>query len=114
AMMQRVVRAVTFDSKFFQELRYNTGLTQEALYVVIAAAIAAGIGAITSGLGAVLVGVIMAVVGYYIWSYITLFVGQRLYDVQADIGQVQRALGYAYAPQLLSILGIIPCLGGLA
>ncbi len=27
---------------------------------------------------------------------------------------MQRAFGYAYAPQLLSVLGIIPCLGGLA
>ncbi len=113
ATLQRVVRAVSFDAKFFQDLRTNTGLTQEAFYIVVAVAVLSAIGALWSGLLAMLVTAVMVVVGYFIWTYVALWVGQRFYNVNADISQVQRAFGYAYAPQLLSVLGIIPCLGGL-
>jgi hypothetical protein len=114
AMLQRVVRAMSFDTKFFQELRTNTSLNQEALYIVIAVAVLSAIGAVWGGLWAMLVTAIMVVVGYFIWTYVALWVGQKFYNVNADIGQVQRAFGYAYAPQLLRVLGIIPCLGGIA
>ncbi len=114
ATLQRVVRAMSFDTKFFQELRTNTALQQESLYVVIAVAVLSAIGAVWSGLLAMLMTAVMVVVGYFIWTYVALWVGQRFYNASADIGQVQRAFGYAYAPQLLSVLGIIPCLGGLA
>lgn len=114
ATLQRVVRAISFDTKFFQELRTNTSLTQEALYIVIAVAVLSALGAVWSGLLAMLVTAVMVVVGYFIWTYVALWVGQRFYNVNADIGQVQRAFGYAYAPQLLNVLGIISCLGGIA
>lgn len=114
ATLQRVVRAMSFDVKFFQELRTNTALTQEALYIVIAVAVASAIGGLWGGLFSMLLAAVMVVVGYYIWTYVALWVGQKFYSVNADVGQVQRAFGYAYAPQLLSILGIIPCIGWLA
>ena len=40
----------------------------------------------------------------------TYFVGTSLFDGVADMGEMLRVIGFAYAPQMLCI---IPCIGGL-
>ena len=109
--LQRVVRAMSFDTKFFQELRVNTGLQQEALIIVIVVAVLSAFGGLGGGFTGFLVAGIMAVLGYYIWSYVALWVAKQFYGVTTDIGSVQRAIGYAYAPRALSFLAWLPCVG---
>lgn len=113
ATLQRVVRAASFDTRFFQELRTNTGLNREALYIVIVVAVLSALGGLGGGLIGLLMAGIMAVAGYYIWSYVTLWVARQFYGVTTDIGAVQRAIGYAYAPRVLSFLAWVPCVGWL-
>jgi hypothetical protein len=113
ATLQRVVRAASFDTKFFQELRTNTGLNQEALYIVIVVAVLSALGGLGGGIIGLLMAGLMAIAGYYIWAYVTLWVGKQFYGVTADIGAVQRAIGFAYAPRVLSFFAWIPCIGWL-
>ena len=49
-------------------------------------------------------------VGWVIWSAVTYFVGTSVFGGVADMGEMLRVIGFAYAPQILSI---IPCIGGL-
>ena len=53
----------------------------------------------------------IGVVNYYIWAYVTYFVGTRFFGGTADPGEMLRVLGYAHTPQLLSLLSFIPCVG---
>jgi hypothetical protein len=46
--------------------------------------------------------------GWIIWSALTFVVGTNLFDGKADVGEMLRVIGFAFAPQML---GIIPCLG---
>ena len=119
-MIDRVLRAVRLDPDFYQEAEADTGLNQEALMVVIIAAVLSGIGAFLQGLisfrfGAaftgLIFGAIFAVIGYYIWAYVTHFVGTRFFDGTADVGELLRTLGYASAPNALSFFVFIPCIG---
>ena len=121
-MFNRVVRAAMLDVKFYNEAEADTNLTQEALMVVILVSIAAGIGSflggiLGGGLGAAFIGLILAVVigvlGYYVWAYVTYFVGTSLFGGTADVGELLRTLGYASGPRVLSILSFIPCVGWL-
>ena len=123
AMFNRVVRAAMLDVNLYEEVEADTSLTQEALMVVILVSIASGIGSFLAGviggdIGAALIGlifaVIMGVLGYYIWAYITYFVGTNLFGGTADVGELLRTLGYASGPRVLGVLAFIPCLGGLA
>ena len=91
--------------------------------VVILVSIASGIGSflagvIGEGIGAAVLGlifgVVMGVIGYYIWAYITYFVGTNLFGGTADVGELLRTLGYASGPRVLGVLAFIPCLGPLA
>jgi hypothetical protein len=123
AMFNRAMRAAMLDVNLYEEAEANTQLTQEALMVVILVSIASGIGNFLAGIlngsiGSALLGLILAVVlgviSYYIWAYVTYFVGTNLFDGTADVGELLRTLGYASGPRVLGVLAFIPCLGGLA
>lgn len=124
AMFNRAVRAAMLDINLYEEVEADTSLTQEALMVVILVSIAGGIGSflagliggsgITAAVIGLIVGVVMGVVGYYIWAYITYFVGTNLFGGTADVGELLRTLGYASGPRVLGVLAFIPCLGALA
>ena len=122
AMFNRIVRAARLEVAFYNEVEADTSLNQEALMVVILVSVAAGIGSFLQGIvqgsfGAAIIGLIvsavMGVVGYYIWAYVTYFVGTNLFHGTADVGELLRTLGYASGPRLLSVLVFIPCVGAL-
>lgn len=111
------------DVNLYEEVEADTSLNQEALIVVILVSIAGGIGSFLAGvlqgdigpaLVSLLVTIALGVVNYYIWAYVTYFVGTRLFEGTADAGELLRTLGYASGPRVLALLGFIPCLGGLA
>jgi hypothetical protein len=122
SMIDRMISAAKLNVDFYNEAERDTSLTQEALLVVVIVSLAGGIGSLLSGLidgsvgfGGALLGavvtIVLGVVNYYIWSYVTLFVGTKLFGGKADAGEMLRTLGYAHTPRLLSLLGFIPCAG---
>ncbi len=111
AMLQRVVRAVTFDIRFYNEAESDTRLNQEALIVVVVASLLSALGSIWSGIGPVVGTFIVSIVAYFALAYITQLVGTHFFKGQADIGQMLRTLGYAWAPYALGVLGVVPCIG---
>jgi hypothetical protein len=122
AMINRMIRAATLDVDFYEEVEADTSLTQEALMVIILVSIATGIGTFLGGIiGGSIVGaivglivvVIIGIINYYIWAYVTYFVGTNLFKGTADVGELLRTLGYASSPRVLGILGFIPCVGWL-
>jgi hypothetical protein len=122
-MFNRVTRAAMLDVGLYEEVEADTSLNQEALIVVVLVSVLSGIGGFLQGvfkgdigaaLLALVVGVVLGVVSYYIWAYVTYFVGTNLFGGTADAGELLRVLGYASGPRVLGVLGFIPCVGGLA
>jgi len=121
-MINRVIRAAMLDAEFFKEAEADASLNQEALMVVILVSLAGSIGSFIGGVisgsfGSALLGLIVALVAgvatYYIWAYVTYFIGTQLFDAAVDPGELLRVLGYASGPRALSILSFIPCIGWL-
>jgi len=116
SLVQRMIGAARLDSATYEEVERDKSATQQALIVVILAAVAAGIGALGSddvGQG-IIGGVIGSVVGWAVFAAAVYFVGTRLTagtQTEADWGQVARTMGFAYTPQLLAVFGFIPVLG---
>lgn len=121
AMISRAIRAAKLDVSLYQEVENDTSLNQEALMVVVFASALAGLGAliggIFTGIGAALLAVVWTVVwgiaGYYIWAYLTWFIGTRVFAGTAEPGELLRTLGYASAPRALGVFSFIPCAGAI-
>jgi len=121
-IVDRVIRAAKLEVELYEEVEADETLTSQAIAVVVIAAIAGGIGgaigAIMRGsIGgfflALIITPIIAVIGYFIWAALTYLIGTRLFQGTADYGEMLRALGYSYGPQVLGLLSFIPCVGAL-
>ena len=121
-MIKRITRAIMLDREFYKEAEADTSLNQEALTIVIIVSVIGGIGAFISSLmaqsfGRAIVALLvtsgLGVANYYIWAYVTHFIGTNMFKGDADPGELLRVLGYASAPRLLALLGFIPCVGWL-
>jgi len=84
--------------------------------VVVLSSLAAGVGSIgRGGPGGIVIGTIAALIGWYVWAYLTYFIGTRVLPeprTHADHGQLLRTIGYSSSPGLIRVFGIIPGLTG--
>ena len=121
-MIDRMTRAVQAKVDLYEEVEHNPGLSSEALQVVLLVSAAGGIGTLLSGLftgriGQGLIGgiaaVVMGVVMWYLWSFLVLIVGTKMFGGTADFGEVSRTIAYASTPNAVKILSFVPALGGL-
>ena len=108
----RMIRAAKLDRDLYEEVEADTGATGQATLVVVLSSIAAGIGSAgAGGLKGLLFGALSALAAWYIWAFLTYFIGTRLLpesQTEADVGQLLRTTGFSSSPGLLRILGILP------
>ena len=109
---ERMIGAATLNVATYEEVEHDRTATGQAAGVVLLVAIAGAIGSSGAGLIGILGAVLGAFVGWYIWSAITLFVGTGLFKGTADMGEMLRTIGFAQAPGVLYVLGIVPFFGG--
>jgi hypothetical protein len=110
----RMKSAAMLDIATYEEVEHDEGLTTEAAMVVMLAAVARGIGGFDDGGQGIIVGILGALAGWLVWAGVTYLIGDKLLGGTATWGELLRTLGYAQAPGVLLILGILPVLGWLA
>ncbi len=113
----RIIRAAKLDVHLYEEVEADRGAMGQAMAIVVLSSVAAGVGSIArGGLGGILMGTVAALIGWYIWAYLTYFVGTKFLpepETKADLGEMLRTIGFSSSPGLIRVLGIIPGLGGL-
>lgn len=113
----RLFRAAKLDVNLYEEVEADKGALGQAMTVVILSSIAAGLGSIAKvGMSGILTGTILALVGWFIWAYITCIIGTKVLptpETEADYGQLLRTIGFSSSPGLIRVLGIIPGLAGI-
>ena len=111
-LTDRIIRAAKLDVHLYEEVEADTGAMGQAMGIVVLSSVAAGIGSIAQGgVRGIVLGTIAALIGWYIWAYITYFIGTKLLpepQTKADHGELLRTIGFSSAPGLIRILGIIP------
>ena len=110
---QRMVGAAALDVPTYEEIEHDRNATGQAAAVVAIAAAASAIGSIGAGGATLIGGVVTAFVGWIVWAFVTLIVGTWLFNGRADLGEMLRTLGFATAPGILYIVGVLPILGAL-
>ena len=113
----RIIRAAKLDVNLYEEVEADKGALGQAMGVVVLSSIAAGIGSIArGGFNGILFGTIAALIGWYVWAYLTYFIGTKFLpepQTKADPGELLRTIGFSSSPGLIRVLGIIPGLGGM-
>ncbi len=112
SIWDRMFRAAKLDVQLYEEVEADIGATTQATIVVVLASLAAGIGALGSGgASGIVTGTIVALVGWLVWAFLTYIIGTRLLpepQTNADYGQLLRTIGFASAPGVIRVLGIVP------
>ncbi|HHP7235104.1 MAG TPA: YIP1 family protein [Desulfobacterales bacterium] len=113
----RMLRAARLDVTLYEEVEADRGAMRQAMGTVVLASLAAGIGSVQQlGFGGILMGTLLALLSWYIWAFLTYWIGTRLLpepQTQANYGELLRTIGFSSAPGILRILGGIPGLGTL-
>ena len=112
SLVQRMLRAAKLDVNLYEEVEADKGATGQALLVVVLTSVAAGIGNISSGgITGLLSGTVFGIVSWVVWAYANYLLGAKLFkepQTEANWGQLARTMGFASAPRIIMVLGLLP------
>lgn len=115
--ISRIVRSAKLDVNVYEEVEADTNAMGQAMGVVLLSSVAAGIGSIErGGFSGIFIGTITALIGWFIWAYLTYFIGTRLLkepQTSATYGELLRTIGFSSSPGFIRILGVIPGFMGI-
>ncbi len=113
--------ALTLNAHFYENTRNTPKNRRIALNIVILAALSRAVGTavillINLATLPVLIIVLLTdalslVVGYYFWTFTIWKIGQWLKPIDPTYSELLSPIGFAYAPQVLNFLTLIPLLG---
>jgi hypothetical protein len=112
--VQRVKGVLILDARTFEDIEADTTANTQALLVVVAGSVAAGLGAgVRLGLGGLLRETLGGLIGWVMWAAVTWFIGAKLLpepQTRTNMGELLRVIGYAYAPNLFAFFAFLPLL----
>src|SRR4029079_9770411 len=111
--LQRLIGALALDATIYEEVEADRSATGQALGVVLSSAVAAVVGSRGIG-GTTWSGIVfiatVSLIAWAAWALVIFEVGGRLMpepDTSVDVGELMRTLGFAAAPGLLRVLGVM-------
>ena len=110
----RMMGAAMLSIDTFEEVEADTDATAQAATVVVMVALCQAIGSWTLGPFAAGWAAMVAFGSWLVWAGITYLVGEKVFKGKATWGEVLRTLGFAQAPGVLYLLGVVPLFGGIA
>ena len=114
--LQRVIGAAVLRSATYEEVEADRRANGQAGVIVVSSSAAAGLGA--RGFGAGDVGDVVffaavALMGWAAWAFVVFEIGARILPgarTRANVGELLRTTGFATAPGLIRIVGMVPAL----
>jgi hypothetical protein len=110
----RVVGAAALRAATYEDVEADRGATMQALAVVVLSGLAAGLGARGFGGGRpadIAFFTVLALAAWAAWAVLTYQLGARIMaerQTRADVGQLLRTLGFASAPGMIRVVGLVP------
>ncbi len=114
---QRLVGAAKLDARIYEDIEADVSAWRQAFAVVFLASVAAGAGAFPDlGPAGFVSQLIAGILGWVLWAWLTYCLGTTVFPTprtQADFGQLLRTTGFAMAPGILAVLGVVRPLTGV-
>ena len=77
-LIDRMIRAAKLDVNLYEEVEADKGALVQAMAVVVMSSVAAGLGGLQGGIGNIFLTTVMALIGWYVWAYLTYLIGTKL------------------------------------
>lgn len=110
SMVERMIGAAMLNVDTYEEVEHDQNATGQAAAVVAIVAVCSAIGASPLGWISAVGQAGSALVGWVVWAGIAYFVGSNVFKGEVTWGEMLRTLGFAQAPGVLLLTGIIPVL----
>ncbi|MDZ8222555.1 Yip1 family protein [Nostoc sp. ChiVER01] len=120
-LCQTLWYALALNGNFYENARNTQKNRKLALSIVILGAVSHTIGSgvillinratVFVFLISLLINAIAIIIGYYFWTYTIWKIGQWLKPIDPTYNDLLIPIGFAYAPQVLNFLTLIPLLG---
>ena len=110
-LIGRMIRAARLDPRLYAEVEADATTTGQAASIVLLAAFAGGINFPSAPFLILFGGLLAALVGWLLFAYVIYLIGAKLLPepgTKADFGALLRAMGFANAPGVVKLLGIVP------
>jgi hypothetical protein len=110
-LIGRMIRAARLDPRLYAEVEADANATGQAASIVLLAAFAGGINFPNAPFLILFGGLLAALVGWLLFAYVIYLIGVKLLpepDTKADFGALLRAMGFANAPGVVKLLGVVP------
>jgi hypothetical protein len=114
AFLQRLIGAAFLRGEAYEDVEADRHASRQALGVVLCSSVAAGLGARGFGAGDagdVVFFAAVALMTWVAWASVVYQIGAHILPgarTRADVGELLRTTGFATAPGLIRIVGIVP------
>ena len=117
-LIQRVLRALTFDIELYEEVEHDKSAMGQALFIMLLSSIATGFGTLKiGGIWGLIVATLLSFVGWLVMAFLIYVIGTKLFpesQTRTTIGELIRVLGFASAPGIFRIVAFfIPYISAL-
>ena len=111
-LIDRMIGTARFQRAMYEEVEHDPDATRQAVVIVAATSVMAGIAGIPTAGALALIGVTLAgIVGWSVYAGLAYYIGTQIFateQTRGDWREVARTVGFASAPRGLIILGLIP------
>lgn len=111
----RLGGALRLDAATYEEVEHDPGALGQALALVLLSSVSNGLGTMgQTGAAAFVPGLIVALIGWVAWAGLVFLIGTRLLpepQTRSDVPELMRVTGFATAPGLFGIVGLVPMAG---
>jgi hypothetical protein len=108
----RILRAIKLETQLYEEVEADKDALPQALGVVLMSSLAAGIASISKGADISILGSVFGFLfSWFLFSYLIFLIGTKWLSepqTKSDYGELLRTIGFASAPGLITVAGIIP------
>jgi hypothetical protein len=111
SITERMLGAARLDVGTYEEVEADRTATGQAAAVVAMVAVASAIGNSGGGIARSILALLFALLAWAVWSGITYLIGTSVFNGKADWGELLRTLGFAQAPGVLYVFGVVPGVG---
>jgi len=115
-LIGRMIRAARLDRRLYAEVEADETSIGQAVSIVVLAAFAGAIHLPGASFAILFAEVFARLVGWLLFAYVIYLIGAKLLPepgTSPRFGPLLRAMGFANAPGVLRLLGIVPELGGV-